>query len=345
MSSVSAVSAFENLISDIRKRQFASVYLLHGEEPYFIDAAAKALENGILTDAEKSFNQTLLYGRDTQVNDLIMAARRYPMGAPYQVIIVREAQMMNGFDKLEAYLNSPQPETILVLCYRGKKLDMRTKFGKSFTRKGFLVFESARLRDYQVKDWVDKWVRKQHRSLDPAATEMLVDYLGTDLIQLTNELEKLFLTVKDDFIQPRHIQDNIVISKEFSIFELQKALGTRNFNRTIHIAHHMANDTRSPVQASLANLYTFFSRIAVMHNSRGKKKEDLAADLGISNNPKALDFVLRELQEAANHFSLSDAEKAIGYLKYYDLRFKGMNKGNATDGQLFIELMVNLLKN
>jgi len=344
MSSVLAVNAFENLITDIQKRQFASVYLLHGEEPYFIDAAAKALENGILTEAEKSFNQTLLYGRDTQVNDLIMAARRYPMGAPYQVILVREAQMMNGFDKLEAYLNSPQPETILVLCYRGKKLDMRTKFGKSFTRKGFLVFESAKLRDYQVKDWVDNWVRKHHKSLDPAATEMLVDYLGTDLIQLTNELEKLFLTVKDDFIQARHIQDNIVISKEFSIFELQKALGTRNFNRTIHIAHHMANDTRTPVQAALANLYTFFSRIAVMHTSRGKKKDELAADLGL-NNPKALDFQLREMQEAANHFSLADTERAIGYLKYYDLRFKGMNKGNATDGQLFIELMVNLLKN
>ena len=196
MSTIPVFQVYEKILADIQKRAFEPVYLLQGKEPFFIDKITEALEATVLQEHEKSFNQTILYGKETNTMNLLMAARRYPMGATHQLIVVKEAQHLQDLDKLEAYLEAPQPSTILVLCIKSeKKLDKRTKLAKLFGK--YCIFDSDPLKDFQMKRWLDNWPRTQGKTLDALAAEMVTDYLGTDLSLVVNELSKLFINVKD----------------------------------------------------------------------------------------------------------------------------------------------------
>jgi DNA polymerase-3 subunit delta len=340
MSTIPVFQVYEKILADIQKRAFEPVYLLQGKEPFFIDKITEALEATVLQEHEKSFNQTILYGKETNTMNLLMAARRYPMGATHQLIVVKEAQHLQDLDKLEAYLEAPQPSTILVLCIKSeKKLDKRTKLAKLFGK--YCIFDSDPLKDFQMKRWLDNWTRTQGKTLDALAAEMVTDYLGTDLSLVVNELSKLFINVKDAYISAKHIQEHIGLSKEFNVFELQKALGARNFNKSIQIAHHLSSDMsgRNHGTVLIGALVQYFNKVLLTHGHKSKDKDALAKILEV--HP----FFVQEYLAAAGKYSPAAIEKVLGYLKYFDLRFKGVNKGGASDNQLFVELIVNILKN
>jgi DNA polymerase-3 subunit delta len=340
MSTVPVFQSYEKILAEIKKRVFHPVYLLQGKEPFFIDQITEALESTVLAEHEKSFNQSIFYGKETNVMNLLMAARRYPMGAEHQLIIVKEAQHLQELDKLEPYLEAPQPSTILVFCIKSeKKIDKRTRLAKLFAK--YCSFESDQLKDYQMKRWLDNWTRSQGKTLDALAAELVTEYLGTDLSLVVNELNKLFIHVKDPYITAKHIQEHIGLSKEYNVFELQKALGMRNFNKSIQIAHHLSSDMSGRNHSSMliGALVQYFNKILITHGHRNKEKEELAKILEVNS------FFVAEYQAAAAKYSPADLEKVLGYLKYFDLRFKGINKGGASDNQLFIELIVNILKN
>ncbi len=337
MSKVAVIAQYQELMKRIESRQFSPVYLLEGEETFFIDSISKKLEETVLSEAEKSFNQSILYGKETDSKSLEMAAKRFPMMADYQLIIVKEAQLMNGFDKLETYVEKPNASTILVLCYKGKKVDKRSKLAKLFQKHQ--LFSAERLRDYQVKEWIPNYLKSQGRTIDHNAVDLLVDFLGADLSVVHNEIDKLLLSVKDEFIRTTHVEQNVGISKEFNVFELQKALGDRNFNKSIQIAHHIAADlSRNPVQPMMVNIYQFFNKVLQTHGLKGKDKREIAQNLGVN------EYFVSDYLTAASRYSIADLEKIFGHLKYFDLRFKGVHKGSATDRELFVEMVVHILR-
>ncbi|NQW43195.1 MAG: DNA polymerase III subunit delta [Bacteroidetes bacterium] len=331
---------FDQIIGDIERRKFSPVYLLEGEETYFIDALATILEEKILKPEEKSFNQIITYGKDISALEIKMAAKRYPMMADYQLILVREAQNLNDLEALEDYLENPTPTTILVLCYKGKKLDKRTKYAKLFAK--YTQLTSERLRDYEVMPWVEKYLRNKGRSIEPKALQLISDYLGNDLGKITNEIDKMLINVKADvgLIGMQHIEQNIGISKDFNIFELQKALGDKNFNKSVQIANYFASNPKAnPIIPIIANLYGYFAKVYACYSIKNKTRKEVAIALGLN------EFFVQDYITAANNYPPHIVEHIFGLLKYFDLRSKGINdSGNTDDGQLIIEMIVKILR-
>lgn len=329
---------FLQLRNRIATGDFSPIYLLHGAESYFIDEISNLLEKSILPEAERSFNQTILYGKDLKIQDLVSMARRYPMMSKYQVIIVKEAQNIKEWDKFEAYATQPAADTVLVICYKGSKFDSRTKTGKALAKH--TVFLSDPLKEFQLKSWLPEYIKQKGKKIDSAAVELLIDYLGTDLTIVHNELEKLFITIKDDFITVGHIQQNVGQSRKYNVFELQKALGMRDFNASVQIANHMAADEdKGELIRSVPALQTYFSKVLQVQGMAGRSEKEISEATGI--NP----FFLREYIAAARNYRPLDLEKVFNSLKYFDLRLKGVNRGSVEDGQLLIETVVNILKN
>jgi DNA polymerase-3 subunit delta len=332
-------SNFIALQNKIKSGEFSPIYLLQGEEVYFIDALCDLLEQSILPEAERSFNQSIIYGKEIKMNDLVSMARRYPMMSKYQVIIIKEAKDLKEWDKFEAYAGNPVQSTILVFCLKNGKLDLRSKTAKIIQSK-FSFFQSDKLRDYQLKQWVQEKVKSQSRSIDAAAIEMLLDFVGDDLSTLNNELDKLLITVKDDFIRATHVESNVGVSRKYSVFEFQKALGQKNFSKSVQIANYLANDmAREDYFPFITILHKFFTKITQVHTLAGQSDNTIASAIGV--NP----FFVGDYTLAARNFKIAEIEKAIHELKLFDLRLKGMHRGNASDGQLFIEAIVRILRN
>jgi DNA polymerase III subunit delta len=219
-----------DITRELKSKTYRPIYLLSGEEPYYPDMISDFIMNNVLSQEEKSFNQTVFYGRDTDAETLINAARRYPMMATRQVIILKEAQNMRDIEKLEIYAKNPLKSTILVINYKYGSYDKRKKLYKAVKDCGGMVFESARLYENQIPEWIVSWLNGRNCSIDPSASMLLVEYLGTDLGKIANELEKLVLSLpeSDKRITPLSIERNIGISKDYNTFELQKALGQKN---------------------------------------------------------------------------------------------------------------------
>ncbi len=330
-------SSYSALQKKIKSGEFSPIYLLHGDEPYFIDAICKQLEESILPEAERSFNQSTVYGKEVKMNDLVSMARRYPMMSKYQVILVKEAKELKDWDKLEAYLTQPLESTVLVFCHKNGKLDMRSKVAKLISK--YEVLLSEKLRDYQIKTWISEQVKLKGRSMDAVAIELLVDFVGDDLSSINNELEKLFIAVKEDFIKASHVEANVGNSRKYSVFEFQKALGQRNFNKSVQIANQMAIDLETndyfPI---IAMLYKFFTKVMQVHFANAKSDTDIAAAIGVNK------FFVGDYTLAAKNFQVADMEKVFNELKLLDLKLKGVHRGGAEDGQLLIEMVVRILK-
>lgn len=336
--SAETTEQFLQLSSSIGKDGFSPVYLLHGDEGWFIDALTARLEDSVLTEAEKSFNQNIVYGRDIKVNDLLAMVRRFPMMSNYQLVVVKEAQDMKDWDKMLSYFESPLPSTVLVIAYKEGKMDSRTKTYKAIARH--TVFLSEKLRDYQIKKWIPKFCHLKGRSIDQAAADMLVDLLGADLNAVHNELEKIFITVKEEFIRTGHVESNVGFNREYNVFELQNALGQRDFNRSVQIAHQMAHRAeRGEIHRIVPVLFGFFNKVLSMHYIGQSPDGDVARELGV--NP----YFVKDYRTAARMYPLRDVEKAIGQIKYLDLRLKGIHRGSAGDGDLLVEAVVNILRN
>lgn len=331
--------SFTDIIAEIRKKHYRPVYFLHGEEPYFIDAITRVIEEEVLSDAEKGFNQTVLYGRDVDHLSVLDIARRYPMMSSHQVVIIKEAQDMKSLPELLTYIEKPMPSTLLVIAYKHKKLDMRTKFGKA-VQANTLLFESKPLYENQTPDWIKGYLKDKKLTIQGDAAFLIAENLGTDLSKIANELDKLAINLPDGAqVSLKDVESNIGISKEYNVFELQKALGFRDVLKANKIVFYFAaNPKNNPLVVVLSSLYGYFSKIYMMHSLKDSSDKHLSETLQLRS-----DFFLKEYKAAKNNFNLRQTERVISLLLDYDLRAKGVANDNADDGSLLRELVWKIL--
>ncbi|HOB85807.1 MAG TPA: DNA polymerase III subunit delta [Bacteroidales bacterium] len=330
---------YEEIISDIRKRIFKPVYFLAGEEPYYIDLITDYIEQNVLPESERSFNQMVIYGEDTTVSNIIEISRKYPMMASHQVIIVKEAQVLKKIDDLLIYVEKPLLSTLLVINYKYKTLDKRTKLFKLLGNQG-VYFESNRLRDYQIPGWIDRFLMSQGIKSDPRASAMLTEFLGNDLHKIANELNKLIITLPKNkpVITTGLIEKNIGISKDYNNFELQKAIGERNILKANMIVQYFAaNPKDNPITLTIASLFSYFSKLLTYHYLTDKSKNNAAAALKI--NP----FFVRDYETAATKYNVTRTLQAISLLRIFDMKSKGFGDMGSEPGDLLKELVYKIL--
>jgi DNA polymerase-3 subunit delta len=330
--------SFENLLSDLKNQIYYPVYLLHGEESYFIDAVSDYIEQHVLSEMEKEFNQTITYGKDSNVMTLVSYAKRFPMMANYQVLIVKEAQDLEKIEDFQSYIEHPLTSTILVLCHKYGKLDKRKGLFKAIEKQG-VAFESAKLYDNKVPEWIHNYLRQRKYAITPKAAELLTEFLGADLGKIVNELQKLLINIPEGTeITEDYVEKNIGISKDFNVFELQKALARKDVMKANQIIFHFAANLReNPLVKVIPILYSYFSKVLTYHYLPDKSKNSVAAALSV--NP----FFVADYQQAARSFPVAKTISVISLLREYDLKCKGVDNASAGDGELMKELIFRIL--
>lgn len=315
------------------------IYFLMGDEAYFIDQLTDYIAQNVLSEAEKAFNQTVIYGKDTDIANVINSAKRYPMMAPYQVVIVKEAQNIRNIDDLVYYAQKPLKSTILVVNYKYKTLDKRKRLVKELEKNGVL-FESKKLYDNQVPDWITKYLSKRGFQVQPTAALLLSEFLGAELGKIVMELDKLVLVLPkgEKLITSVHIEENIGISKDYNNIELQNALSKKDHLKAFRIVEHFGqNQKDNPFVVTIGMLYSFFNKIIVYYFLADKSKQSVAAALKI--NP----YFVADYQNAAKVFPPKKAVEIISLLREYDLKSKGVGNISATPGDLLKELVYKIL--
>lgn len=348
---------YTDILLDLKRKLYKPVYFLHGEEPYFIDEISDYIEKNVLDETEKGFNQTVLYGKDTDLSSVISLAKGFPMMGERQVIVVKEAQTLKEFarksaeegdepkekkggDKnpLAAYLDNPQPSTILVFCHKYKKIDSRTSLAKQIAKQAVL-FESKKLYEDKIPNWISSYLKDQKRNITPQAAALLGQYLGNDLAKIVNELNKLAITLPEGTeILPDHIQNNIGISKDFNVFELQDALAKKDVLRANRIAQYFAaNPKDNPLVLTTASLYGYFQKILLYHFTPDKSRGSIASALGV--NP----FFVSGYETAARNYNTGKLKNIFSYLRECDAKSKGVDNVSTEDGELLKELVFKIL--
>jgi len=325
------------IVNDIKSKNYKPIYFLCGEETYYIDRISDLIEKSVLTEDEKSFNQVVLYGRDTTVEEIVSTAKRFPMMSDYQVVIVKEAQNLSKtFDKFESYAVNPQLTTILVFAYRDKP-DGRKKIFKTIKDKG-VWFESKKLYDNQVPDWIVKVLKGQNYGIEPKAAAMLSEFLGTDLAKINNELEKLKIVFPEGHIfTPKNIEENIGFSKDYNVFELKSALATRNQQKAYTIIHHFAaNPKDNPIVVISGQMFAFFSQLLQYHGLKDKSKFNAAKALGV--NP----FFMDEYATASKNYPMRKVSQIIEVIRDMDVKSKGVGSGSMKEADMLKELVFKI---
>lgn len=326
----------KQIISDIGKRQFKPVYFLMGDETYYIDKISDYIEKNVLSEDEKGFNQMVLYGRDTTIEDVISNAKRYPMMAEYQVVIVKEAQELSrNIDKLESYAENPQPTTVLVFCYKYKTLDKRKKVTKTLEKNG-VVFESKKLYENQVGGWIKEVLTESGYTIEPKATAMLVEFLGTDLSKVNNELEKLKIILpKGTAITADHIEKNIGISKDYNVFEFRNALGEKNVLKAHKIAGYFAQNPKdNPVTLITSQVFAFYVQLLQYHGLSDKNPKNAASVLKI--NP----YFVKDYELAARNYPMRKVSSIVAALRDIDMKSKGVGAHALPAKELLKDLLI-----
>ncbi|HYW94379.1 MAG TPA: DNA polymerase III subunit delta [Bacteroidales bacterium] len=330
---------YNQIIKDLDKRIFHPIYFLSGDEPYYIDKISGYIMENVLTDAEKSFNQSVFYGKDTEAATIINAARRFPMMASQQVVILKEAQELKNFEDLVYYFENPLNSTILVINYKYKTLDKRKKIFKTI-RDNALVFESKKLYDDKVPGWIADELSRKGYKIEPKAAALLTEFLGNDLSRIENELSKLIIVLPDNvkIITVDHIERNIGISKEYNNFELQKALTEKDVVKANRIIRYFAsNPKNNHITQTITNLYFFYSKILTYHVLTDKSERNVAAVLRV--HP----FFVKEYVKAARACSPGKTVKIISLLREYDVKSKGYGNVSAGSGDLLKELVFKIM--
>ena len=329
----------KQIVTDIKAGQIKPIYFLMGEEPYYIDRISEYIEKNVLAEEEKGFNQMVLYGRDVSIEDIVGNAKRFPMMAERQVVIVKEAQdLARTIEKLSSYAENPQPSTVLVVNYKYKKIDKRKALYKTIKKAG-LVFESKKLYDNQVPDWIRRVLGGKGYTIAPKASQMLVEFLGTDLSKINNELQKLQIILpKGTQITPEHIEENIGISKDYNNFELRKAVGERNVVKAYQIAQYFADNPKdNPMVVTVSLLFNFFSQLLHFHGLKDKSPRNVASALRV--NP----YFVNEYVAAARNYPMRQVSKVVSTLREFDVKSKGVGSSNVKQGDLLKELLVRIL--
>jgi len=326
------------IINDIKAGNIKPIYFLMGEEPYYIDRITEYLENNLLTEDEKGFNQMVIYGRDTTVDEIVAHAKRYPMMAERQVVIVKEAQhLAKEIDKLEPYAENPQPTTVLVMAYKYKTIDKRKKIAKTIHKHG-LVYESKKMYENQVGQWITRVLHGRGYTIEPKANAMLVAYLGNDLSRIANELNKLEIFLpKGSTISPHHIEENIGFSKEYNVFEFRKALGDGNQFRAYQIADYFAqNQKENPMVLVNGQVFAFFSNLLHYHGMKDKSPANVAKELKVSP------YFVNDYISAAKNYPMRKVSAIVAALRDIDVRSKGVGAANLHDSDLYKEMLVKI---
>ena len=334
----------DSVLKDLKAGRYAPVYFLQGDEPYFIDKIAGYIEKNALSESEKGFNQMVMYGKDVDVTAILNNARRYPMMSERQVVIVKEAKDIQDINRQEAqtmlenYVKKPLPSTVLVICHKYKTLDGRKSLTKTLDKHAVFV-TTKKLYDNQVPDWITGYVTELGFTIDRKAAFMLTEFIGNDLERLSNEIDKVVINFQEKIqIDAALIQKYVGISKEYNVFELQKALAVRDVVKANRIVQYFeANPKNHPVIPMIAMLFNYFSRLLLIHHS-GERSEGGVAKL-LKINP----FFAKEYLLALQNYNLPTVIRNISFLRQADLQSKGIDSGGMTEGQLLKELVFKLL--
>ncbi len=329
----------KRIVTDIKNGNIKPLYFLFGEEPYYIDAIATYIEKNVLQEEEKGFNQMVLYGKDVTIDEIVSNAKRYPMMAERQVVIVKEAQHLSRtIDQLLKYAENPQPTTVLVICYKYKKLDKRKKLYKAVKEKG-VIFESKKLYDDRVPGWIRKHLQAKGYSISHKAAILLSEYLGNDLSRINNELEKLqFVLTKKTEITPEDIETHIGISKDYNNFELKKAIGERDMVKATRIINYFAQNPKdNPFVLTVTLLNSFFTQLLQYHGLNDHSPKSVSSALRI--NPYFVD----EIQIAARNYPMKRVSGIVSHLRDMDMKGKGVGANAASQADLLKELLVKII--
>lgn len=332
------MNEINDIVADIKRKILKPIYFLMGEESYYIDQISDFIEKNVLDESEKGFNQQVMYGRDVTIEDIIAAAKRYPMMAERQVIIVKEAQdLSRTIENLASYAENPQPSTVLVLNYKYKTLDKRKKLYKIISKNG-LIFDSKKLYENQVSDWIRRVLNGKKYQIEPKASLMLIEFLGTDLSKISNELNKLVLILPEGtIINDKHIEENIGISKDFNNFELRKAVGEKNILKSNRIINYFAeNPKNNPLVMTISLLNGFFTQLLFFHGLQDKSKKSVASALGI--NPYFVD----EYFLASRNYPIQKVTSILSFLRDADMKSKGVG-ANHSQEDILKELLFKIL--
>lgn len=337
-------ASVRKILSDAKAKKFSPVYFLQGEEPYFIDTISDYIEANALSEADKGFNQVVVYGKDASMATILTHARRFPMMAQFQVVIVKEAQEIQDLNKelgaklLLDYLKQPVPSTVLVFCHKHKALDKRRELGKNIEKLATSL-TSKKLYDNQLPDFMSEYAKERGIAIDDQAVRALCEFVGNDLSRLTNEMDKLTISLKPgETITAERVMQQVGVSKEYNIFELQKAILQRNSLTVAKIVNYFEGNTKkNPMIPIVAYLYSFFSKVLLASQAPDKSEKGLVSALKVSP------YAIRDYSLALQQFSPEMILRNISLLKEADLKLKGVNTGTTTEGQIFRELIYRLM--
>lgn len=346
------MASFDAIMADIEARRFAPIYLLSGDEGYFIDAIADRLAATILNEAERSFNQITVYGQDTDAGKVVMLCRQMPMMGSYQVVIVREAQLMAKIDNLSHYTQQPQTSTILIVCYKNKEqgrgIDKRTSFYKSCVKSG-CVFESLRPRDYEIDSWLHSYIVSVGLKVDAKAMAMLKEYVGMDISRMVNQIDKLKVSMPEGekAVTDSHIEQYIGLSKDFNTFELNDAVLKQDMARAMRIADHFGHNPKSyPITLTITILFGLFQQLFLLNYlmwmSR-KRGVAMPNDMELMRQIRANNmYVVKELKSNVGRWPNRRVFNILGLLREYDAKSKGVDSGGLDGGELLKELLLKI---
>lgn len=328
----------EKIIGELKKKAFKPVYWLEGDEDFFIDQVTKYAEQEILPESEAGFNLSVLYGKDTDWTQVINTCRRYPMFAEHQVVVLKEAQEMRQIEKLEAYVDKPLNSTILVVAYKGKKVDGRTKLAKMLKEKGVML-TTKKLYDNELPDWTQNMVRGKGFTINNKALILLIDHIGNDLSRLSNEIDKLAINLGERRnITEDDIEQYIGVSKEFNVFELQQAVASRDLYKAIRIINYFeANPKAAPIQLILPSIYNFFSKVLMVFAAPSRDENTIATTLGVNR------WFVRDYLATSQRYNQQAVERIILLCHHYNLRSIGINDAGTEDMQLMKEFAVKAM--
>lgn len=330
----------DDILKELRAKQYRPIYYLMGEESYYIDLIADYITDNVLSETEKEFNLTVVYGADVDIATVINAAKRYPMMSEYQVVIVKEAQAIRNMEELSFYLQKPLDSTILVICHKHGTLDKRKKLAAEVEKIGIL-FESKKIKDSQLPAFINSYMKRKGIDMEPKASAMLADFVGTDLSRLTGELEKLIITLPtgQKRVTPEQIEKNIGISKDYNNFELRSALVEKDILKANEIIKYFEeNPKTNPIQMTLSLLFNFYSNLMLSYYSPEKTEQGIASWLGLKSPWAARDYLT-----AMRRYNGVKTMQIIGEIRYADAKSKGISNASMSDGDILRELVFKIL--
>lgn len=332
---------FQTIMQDLKNRNFAPFYLLMGDESYYIDSISDYIASHVLSSEECDFNQTICFGSDVTAVQVADMARRYPMMAEYQVIIVKEAQNIRSLEALEKYLKNPVKSTILVWCHKNGKIDARKKV-LGLAQSVGVVFESKKLRDYQLPDFIQNYLKPKKISIDPKSCQMIADYIGADLSRIVSELDKILIYLPEDDrrITPEVVEKEVGVSKDFNAFELRNAIVSKDVFKANQIIKYFNNNPKAgSLYSFLPLLFSFFQNLMIVHYTPNKSSEqDIARALDLKSAWGSKDFIT-----GLRNYSARKTMEIISKIREVDGKSKGLDNPNTGAGELTKELIFFIL--